>query len=88
MCRLPERAATVSVVTAMPDNQRKPWLNAEGYHDPTAFAALQPMMREEAALDSKCSFLIKVLKFIINESGFELVNRIELRDRKTGRYFK
>ena len=72
----------------MADNQRKPWLNAEGYQDPTAYAALQPIMREDAALESKCGFLIKVLKYIINESGFDLVNRIELRDRKSGRYFR
>lgn len=43
----------------------KPWENAEGYADPTAYNA-----------------------FIIAESGFELAARIELRDRKTGRFFR
>ena len=37
---------------------------------------------------AKVNTLIKVLKFIIAESGFELVARIELRDRKTGRFFR
>lgn len=36
----------------------------------------------------KVNFLIKVLKFIIAESGFELLARIELKDKKTGRCFR
>lgn len=30
----------------------------------------------------------KVLKFIIAESGFELLARIEIKDKKTGRCFR
>lgn len=67
----------------------KPWENAEGYHDPTAYTAIQNITQEEhEALDAKVNTLIKVLKFIIAESGFELAARIELRDRKTGRFFR
>lgn len=62
----------------------KPWENAEGYPDPTAYNALRPIMQEDAALEGKVNFLIKVLKFIIAESGFELLARIELKDKKTG----
>ena len=62
----------------------KPWENGEGYSDPTAYNALRPIMQEDAALN----FLIKVLKFIIAESGFELLARIELKDKKTGRCFR
>ncbi len=62
--------------------------NSEGYADPTAHAALEPIAQEEAALESKVNFLIKVLKFIANEAGFNVVNCIELRDRNTGRLFK
>ncbi len=36
----------------------------------------------------KVNFLIKVLKFIIAESGFELLARIEIKDKKTGRCFR
>ena len=43
---------------------------------------------EEAELDGKVNFLIKVLKYIIAESGFELLARIELRDKRTGRCFR
>lgn len=44
--------------------------------------------RYAKAMDAKVNTLIKVLKFIIAESGFELAARIELRDRKTGRFFR
>lgn len=66
----------------------KPWQNSEGYSDPTAFEALQKVIKEESELDKKVNFVIKILKFIIYESGFELISRIEIRDTKTGRVFK
>lgn len=67
----------------------KPWENAEGYADPTAYAALTNIQAEEsAALDARVNTLIKVLKYIIAVSGFEMVNRIELRDKKSGRCFR
>jgi thymidylate synthase (FAD) len=62
--------------------------NSEGYYDPTTYEALKPIVKEEAILEHKAAFLIKILKFIINETGFKLVNRIEIEDKKTGRYFK
>lgn len=67
----------------------KPWENAEGYYDPTAYSAIKKVTSDEhEALDAKVNMLIKVLKFIISESGFELGARIELRDKKTGRWFR
>lgn len=67
----------------------KPWENAEGYADPTAYNAIKNITKEDhEALDAKVNTLIKVLKFIITESGFELGGRIELRDKKTGRWFR
>lgn len=62
--------------------------NPEGYHDPTTYEAMTNVTQEEIALENKANFLIKVLKFIIRESGFELLNRIEIKDSKTGRYFR
>lgn len=62
--------------------------NSEGYFDPTAYEGLKNVIQEENALDKEVNTLIKVLKFIISRSGFELINRIELRDIKTRREFK
>lgn len=67
------------------DNLRK---NSEGYSDPTAYEGLKPIIAEENNLCKEVSTLISVLKFIIDKSGFELVNRIEIKDRKTGRVFR
>lgn len=69
----------------MADNPR---LNSEGYYDPTAYHGLRNIIREESAVDYEVSTLIKVLKYIINRAGFELVSRIELKDKKSGRVFK
>lgn len=67
------------------DNPRK---NSEGYSDPTAYAGLRPIIEAENALQGEVNALIKVLKYIISKSGFELVSRIEIRDKKTGRIFR
>lgn len=72
----------------MQGNKKNPFNNSSGYPDPTAYKATKSVMKECTDLDSKVGFLIKILKFIIRESGFELVNRIELKDEQTGRYFK
>lgn len=68
----------------MADNLKK---NAEGYVDPTAYAALKSIAYDEKA-EKKAAYLVSILKYIIRESGFELVNRIELKDKRTGRTFK
>ena len=49
---------------------------------------MKSVVQADEALEGKVNFLIKVLKFIIAESGFELLARIELRDKKTGRCFR
>lgn len=61
--------------------------NAEGYVDPTAYAALKSISNDEK-VEKKAAYLVSVLKFIARESGFELVNRIELKHRQTGRVFR
>ena len=49
----------------------KPWENAEGYYDPTAYNAIKHISdTEREAMDAKVSTLIKVLKFIVSESCF------------------
>ena len=61
-----------------------PMYNAEGYADPTAFAAL----KKETELENRVNLLIKILKSIIRLGGFELINRIEVKDVESGRYFR
>jgi hypothetical protein len=63
-------------------------LNASGCPDPTAYIALQKVSKEEKELSAKVLEVIKVLKVIIEWAGFELIGRIWLKDKKTGREFK
>lgn len=67
---------------------KNPHFNASGCPDPTAYEALKPIIKEDTELENRVNFLIKVLKFIISQSGFELLNRIEIKDKKTGRTFR
>lgn len=66
----------------------KPWQNGEGYADPTAYEGLKPIIQEEAEQQKRVNNLIFVLKYIIRLAGFDLLNRIEIRDKKTGREYR
>ena len=61
--------------------------NSEGYVDPTAYAALKSISRDEK-VEKKAAYIISIFKFIARESGFELMNRIELRHKQSGRTFR
>lgn len=62
--------------------------NASGCADPTAHDALLPMVQADAALEARTTRLIKALKSLIDLAEYDLVARIEVRDRKTGRIFR
>jgi hypothetical protein len=62
----------------------KPWENNSGCNDPTAYAATKPISEEE----QRVADLVKVLKYIIRMAGFELINRIEFRERRSGRTYR
>lgn len=57
--------------------------NQEGYCDPTAGEALRKIDEEYRAKD-----LLFVLRYIVRQSGFELVERIIIKDKKSGRQYK
>lgn len=66
--------------------------NAEGYSDPTAEEVCRNISREErlqtaerlAALNG----MITILKETAKLGGFEVVGRITLKDKKTGKVYK
>jgi len=62
--------------------------NQSGYADPTAYEAISQVIKEEIELNKKVHNLISVLKFIIDWAGFELIGRIEIRDKKTKKEFR
>ncbi len=55
--------------------------NAEGFSDPTAYAAYKSLDREERRFRK----LLKTIFSLCELAGFEVVGRIALRDRKSGK---
>lgn len=66
--------------------------NKEGYPDPTAGEALGAVAKEERQeareRNTAVTSLITMLKQIISLAGFELVGRIVLRDKETGKEYR
>ena len=62
--------------------------NNEGYSDPTAHEALRHIIQEENEQQRRVSELVGVLKYIIDKAGYDLLARIELRDRRTGKEYR
>lgn len=66
--------------------------NKEGYPDPTAGEALGTVAKEERQeakeRNAAVTSLITMLKQIISLAGFELVGRIVLKDKETGKEYR
>lgn len=66
----------------------RPWKNSEGYSDPTAYGGIRAADREAEEQQKRFNELLYVIKYIIKKSGFEMTNRIDLKDIKTGKVFR
>lgn len=67
--------------------------NAEGYSDPTPGGAMSNIRREQRQQEAAerlavISKLIPVLKQTAELAGFEVVGRITLRDKETGKEYR
>lgn len=62
----------------------KPWENSSGYPDPTAYEAEKNISAEEKRKND----LIRRLKYVIRTADFELLNRLEVKDNRTGRIWR
>lgn len=60
------------------------YYNGSHYPDPTAYEAIKRITEH----DDRLRRLIIELKATINENGFELVGRIVLRDKESGRIYR
>lgn len=76
----------------MNDEMRLSLRNAEGYMDLTAHDALTNVMWDKQfeidEADLRCNRLIKSIKTVIDLADFDLVARIEVKDRRTGRTYR
>lgn len=65
-----------------------PLKNTEGYVDPTAYTAMNNVQKEQDAAELRVQNFIRAVKTIIDQSGYDLLARIEIRDRVTGRDYR
>lgn len=66
--------------------------NAEGYPDPTAGDAYKNIVKADRAANgdnlAKIGHLIPILRAIAELAGFEIIGRIPLKDRETGKEYR
>ena len=58
--------------------------NAEGYFDPTAYAGMKNMEKE----DERFHKLLHTIFYLCELAGFDIEGRIVLVDKKTGRVWR
>lgn len=64
--------------------KHKPWQNSSGCADPTAYEGEKQISEEE----QKVADLVWIIKKITRWASMEIINRIEFRDRKSGRMYR
>lgn len=64
-----------------------PRLNSEGYSDPTAYEGLKPIIKEDSKRQPRVSEFIDLMKRLANMCGFEILNRVGVKDKKTGKEY-
>lgn len=62
--------------------------NASGYSDPTAYAAIRNVSKQELEESGRFHDLLDTLFYITELAGFEIEGRIVLKDTKTGRVWR
>lgn len=73
----------------MPDSRKNPCYNSHGYRDITAYQAIKAVEREERKkCEQRAAASIRAVKRQLMANGFELIERIALRDIRTGREFR
>ena len=58
--------------------------NAEGYSDPTAYEAIKNISDKE----KKVSQIVRIIKLMADMAGFEIIERIVLKDKATGEVWR
>ena len=66
----------------------KDFYNSSGYKDLTAGNAIKHVAKNEQEVDKRAADAVHICKRLIDIAGFELIGRIELKDKKTGIEYK
>lgn len=62
--------------------------NCEEYVDPTAGAAMAATTKEEQDVEKLNHKVIQSFRRLVDLAGFEIVGRVTLKHKKSGRIFK
>lgn len=65
-----------------------PMFNASGCKDPTAYEAVKHISKEQHDMNTRVHNVITTIKNIVEWAGFEIVGRIHIRDKRTGKEFR
>lgn len=64
------------------------YYNGSGYADPTAYDALKSITKADKELEKKVRALVDIIHDVSHIAGFEVVGKIHLKHKKTGKEFK
>lgn len=64
------------------------WENGSGYYDPTAKQTIQTIEKENKARNKEVHDTIREIKNLLDDRGLALINRIQLKDKDTGKLYK
>ena len=65
-----------------------PYRNPSGLSDPTAHDAIRNVQMETDDADLRVQAFIRAIKTLVEQSGYDLLARIEIRDKATGRNYR
>ncbi|MBS4931094.1 MAG: hypothetical protein KH020_07155 [Clostridiales bacterium] len=66
----------------------KTFYNASGCKDPTAGRAIVEVVKEEKKVDRQAKEAVHLCEELLDIADFELIGRIKIRDKKTGREYR
>ena len=62
--------------------------NASGCRDNTAYEAINSITSNERDIDKRAYDTIKIIKLILKFGNFDLLNRISIKDKDTGKEYR
>jgi hypothetical protein len=71
----------------MSHNEKDPRRNASHYMDLTAYEAIERVDRDRDA-EERFKKLLSTIFYICELAGFRIENRLEIRDKKTGKIWR
>ncbi len=78
----------MSIFNKVKQTKSNPYFNHEAYADPTAYHGIKNVIKEETEIEKQASDLVHIIKVICNLAGFELIERVKFKHKKSGRKFE